>query len=396
MRPTLLLVMLISLMISCKSTQDAPSAIVDNASINKRLTDLSNKMAVHLESITIDSTKIPRAIAEDGTLIAKNSRQWTSGFFPGTLWQLASHSQNEEILKQARTWSNFIEKEKWDTHTHDIGFKVNNTFGQWNKVEPSKRNNDIIVQASATLIKRFNENVKAIKSWDWGKERWIFPVIIDNMMNLEMLFDATDISGDSIYYQIADQHAQTTLANHFRENHSSYHVVDYDTITGAPRNKLTHQGLNDESTWARGQAWGLYGFAMAYDRTGNEAYFKKAKEIANLFFTHPNMPTDLIPYWDFDALNIPDEAKDVSAAAIAINGLMMLVKHDSENEEKYMKWVNTVIRSLEKEEYQTDKAPFLLGRSTGSVPDSFEVDVPISYGDYFYVQALLQRLDLEK
>ena len=391
-----LIILVVIAITSCQQQKDASNIVIDAGYLTERLDYLTQKMEGHLDQYPPDSLKIPRAIDIDGTLIAKGSRQWTSGFFPGTLWQLAAHSKSQKIISQARSWSSFVEKEKWDTHTHDLGFKVNSAYGKWNIVEPTQEHNDIIVQAAKTLILRYNETVGAIRSWDFGKDRWQYPVIIDNMMNLEMLFDATAITGDSIFDTIAKQHAETTLANHFRSDESSYHVIDYDTLTADIRNRHTHQGINHESAWSRGQAWGLYGFAMAYDRTGDPRFLAKAKAIANFFFTHPNLPEDMIPYWDFDAENIPNEPRDVSAAVIAANGLMKLAQADPKSKTRYLKWVDTILSTLDQEDYQTDIIPFLLGHSTGSVPGKFEVDKPISYGDYYYVEALLQRLAMTK
>jgi rhamnogalacturonyl hydrolase YesR len=251
---------------------------------------------------------------------------------------------------------------------------------------------EVIIQASKTLIKRYNPAVGAIKSWDWSGDKWQFPVIIDNMMNLEMLFDATDFTGDSSYYKVAYTHAKTTLKNHYRSDMSSYHVIDYDTLTGMIRNRHTHQGFSHESAWSRGQAWGLYGFAHAYSRTGDKAFLEGAIKIADYFFNHPNMPKDLIPYWDFDAPNIPNEPRDVSAATVAASALLQLMKFDTANKDKYMAWVDRIITSLEYPQYQSNVTPFLLSQSTGSIPGNFEVNVPIIYGDYYYVETLLKRL----
>jgi hypothetical protein len=387
--------LLISIIVwSCKSAAKSDSRIIINKEyLENRLTELSSIMESKLSKFPIDSLNIPRAMESDGTIIAGKSRQWTSGFFPGTLWQLASQTQSPSIIKAAEQWTSFVEKEKWDDHTHDLGFKVNSAFGKMDLVKPSANNKEIIIQASKTLIDRFIPKVGSIRSWDFGRERWQFPVIIDNMMNLEMLFDATEFSEDSIYYDVAHKHGHTTLKNHFRADHSSYHVIDYDTLTGEVRNRHTHQGLNHESSWSRGQAWGLYGFAMAYDRTGDRAFFDQASNIASFFFNHPNLPEDMIPYWDFDASNIPDEPKDASAAAVAAVGLMKLAKYDTENRVKYMEWVDTILSSLGSPEYQSDAVPFLLDHSTGSVPGDFEIDVPIVYGDFYYVEALITRLN---
>ncbi|MEO0338584.1 MAG: glucuronyl hydrolase, partial [Bacteroidota bacterium] len=254
----------------------------------------------------------------------------------------------------------------------------------------------IIVEASNTLIKRYNEEVGAIRSWDFNKEVWQFPVIIDNMMNLEMLFAATQYTGDSVYYDIAYQHAMTTIDNHFREDHSTYHVIDYDTLSGKVRNRHTHQGAAHESAWARGQAWGLYGYTMAYGITKEPKFLETAKNIAQLFFEHPNMPDDKVPYWDFDAPNIPNEPRDASAAAIAASAMLELLEYDPAQKEQYLEWVDTILQTLGDEDYQSDTTPYILEHSVGSVPGDSEVDVPLTYADYYYVEALLRRLAIEK
>jgi len=231
------------------------------------------------------------------------------------------------------------------------------------------------------------------KSWTSGFHHdhlWDFPVIIDNMMNLEMLFEATKLTGDSSFYHVADQHAKTTLKNHFRPDNSSYHVISYNPKTGAVEKKNTHQGFSHESAWSRGQAWGLYGFTAAYRYTKNPAYLEQAKKIAEYIFTHPNLPADLIPYWDYNAPNIPDEPRDVSAATVTASGLFELSEHDQANADKYVNWANQILTSLESETYQLDTPPFFLKHSVGSIPGEFEMDAPIIYADYYYVEALLR------
>jgi len=211
------------------------------------------------------------------------------------------------------------------------------------------------------------------------------------MMNLEMLFEATKLSGDSTFYHIADQHAETTLNNHFREDNSSYHVVDFSKETGKVVKKNTHQGFNHESAWSRGQAWGLYGYTVSYRYTGDQRYLDQAKKIAKYIFNHPNLPQDLIPYWDYDAPNIPNEPRDVSAAAITASGLYELAKYDTENTKKYNDWADKILSSLSTAKYKFDTPPFFLQHSVGSIPGKFEIDTPIIYADYFYVEALLRQ-----
>lgn len=376
---------------SCSIKQEAKKTIKEADVVKDRLDELSVKMLNHLDNYPLDSTNIPRSVKADGTIKAGKSREWTSGFFPGVLWQLYDHSKNQKIKEAAVKWTAFVEKEKWDDHTHDLGFKLYCSFGKAYHINDNQAYKDIVVQASNTLIQRYNENVDAIRSWDFNAKKWEFPVIIDNMMNLEMLFEATRLTGDSLYHNIAYRHAKTTLENHFRADHSSFHVVVFDTLSGKVLQKITHQGLNDESAWARGQAWGLYGFTMAYGWTKDPKFLEKAKAIAQFFFTHPNLPQNYIPYWDFDASDIPNEPRDVSAAAIAASGLLELMKYDKINKNKYAVWVNHILTTLSSPNYQTDIPPFLLDHSTGSMPGNFEIDVPIVYADYYYVEALLRK-----
>ncbi|MEM1122124.1 MAG: glucuronyl hydrolase, partial [Bacteroidota bacterium] len=186
-------------------------------------------------------------------------------------------------------------------------------------------------------------------------------------------------------------HAQKTLHNHFRKDNSSYHVIDYFPETGEVRKRNTHQGHSHESAWSRGQAWGLYGFTVAYRETKNSAYLEQAKKIADFFFTHPNMPDDKIPYWDFDAPNIPNEERDASAAAIAASGLIELSQHDTANKDKYLKWADQVLASLSSKAYEATTPPFFVTQSVGSKPHNSEINVPINYADYYFVEALLRR-----
>ena len=357
---------------------------------------MSEKALSYLAQLPPDSMAIPRALREDGSLHATGSRDWTSGFYPGELWQLYEFSQDDKLATAAKAWTAFIEKEKSDTHTHDLGFKIFCSFGHGYRLTNDPHYKEVILDASRTLIRRFNKQVGCIRSWDFNTETWQFPVIIDNMMNLDMLFAATRLSGDSTYYKIAYQHALTTLKNHVRDDHSTYHVIDYDTLTGEVRHRHTHQGAAPESAWSRGQAWNIYGFAVAYRETEDERFLDQAKAAARFFYTHPNLPDDYIPYWDFDAPHIPNEPRDASAAAIASSGLLILYELDPQNREQYLKWADRTLLSLSSVDYQSDTPPFLLQHSVGSIPGAFEIDVPIIYADYYYVEALMKRRALVK
>jgi len=381
---------------ACKSSNSNNEIL--NKSINSpkaQLENLSKRAVEDLKIISFDSTAIPRTLESDGTLKGSRSKSWTSGFYPGMLWQLYGFSNNEKLKQAAIQWTAVVEKEKMDRGTHDLGFKIYCPYGNAYAITKDKKYADVFLTAAKTLSTRYNPKVGAIRSWDFNKDVWNYPVIIDNMMNLEMLFEATNYSGDSSFYHIADQHAKTTLKNHFRSDYSSYHVVSYNPETGEVEKKNTHQGHNHESAWSRGQAWGLYGFATTYRYTKNPAFLDQAIKIADYIFNHPNLPKDLIPYWDYDAPNIPNEPRDVSAAAVTASGLYELSAHDPQNAQKYNDWANTILESLNAEKYQCDTAPFFLKHSVGSIPGEFEIDAPIIYADYYYVEALNRQLNIQ-
>ena len=381
----------IIVLLGCNQTASKEGSIGNNTkSTNSQntLDNLSARAISDLDLIPLDSMSIPRTIDENGKLEGTPSKSWTSGFYPGLLWQLYAYSKDEKLKNGAQKWSSFVEKEKFDGGTHDLGFKIYCPFGNAYNTTNNTEYKEIFITAAKTLCTRYNSNVGALRSWDHHKHLWDFPVIIDNMMNLEMLFEATKLTGDSTFYHIADTHATTTLNNHFRKDNSSYHVVDYDTKTGKATKKNTHQGLNHESAWSRGQAWGLYGYTVVYRYTKDEKYLNQAQKIAEFIFNHPNLPEDKIPYWDYDAINIPNEPRDVSAAAVAASGLLELSTHDKANATKYQGWANEILSSLNTDNYKCDTAPFFLKHSVGSIPGEFEVDAPIIYADYYYVEAL--------
>lgn len=338
----------------------------------------------------------PRTM-DKGELRLVASRDWTSGFFPGVLWFLYEYSGKQEWKDNAEVYTGNIEQEKFNGGTHDMGFKIYCSFGTGYRLAKNPQYKDVIIQSAKTLSARFNPVVGAIRSWDQNRDKWGYPVIIDNMMNLELLFAATRMTGDSSFYKIAVSHANTTMKNHFRADYSSYHVVDYDTATGKVAGKTTHQGYGNESAWARGQAWGLYGYTMCYRFTKNPVYLRQAENIAAFIFNHPNMPADLVPYWDFNAPGIPGEERDASAAAVLASGLYELSVY-SKNGKSYKLKADRIIESLTKS-YRSpvgESKGFILLHSTGSKPAGSEVDAPLSYADYYYLEALLRAKKLKE
>lgn len=340
----------------------------------------------------------PRNSEPDGTLNLVPSKDWTSGFFPGELWFLYEYTQNNFWKKKAQQHTDILEKEKMNGSTHDMGFKVYCSFGNGYRLTQDEHYKEVLLQSARTLATRFKPAAGIIRSWDHSTAKWVCPVIIDNMMNLELLFWATKESKDSTFYRIAVDHAKTTMKHHFRPDFSSYHVIDYDTITGQVLKKNTHQGFADESAWSRGQAWALYGYTMCYRETRLPEFLEQAQNIEKYLFTHPNMPEDLIPYWDFDAPGIPDEPRDVSAATVIASALYELSLYDPEKGERYRSNADKIIENLTKHYRATLKKDngFLLLHSTGTKPTNTEVDVPIVYADYYFIEALMRKNKLEK
>ncbi|MEM0962924.1 MAG: DUF4861 family protein [Bacteroidota bacterium] len=335
--------------------------------------------------------EIPRSLEPDGSADASPASEWTSGFYPGTLWLLYEHTRDEAFAEAARRWTAVVEPEKQNGGTHDMGFKVHTSAGNALRLTSEDRYRDVVVEAAETLLTRFDPDVGAIKSWDWG--RWRFPVIIDNLMNLELLYAASELTGDERFAEVATQHARTTLAHHFRDDASSVHVVEFDEATGERLARKTWQGVSDASAWSRGQAWALYGYTMAYRASGEADFLDQARRVADLVLDHPRRPGDGVPYWDYDAPAIPDEPRDASAAAVIASALVELAGLAPDDRDRYLAEADLILAALAQDYLVADDLdePFLLDHSVGSVPGGFEVDVPLTYADTYYVEALLRR-----
>lgn len=336
----------------------------------------------------------PRSIDKDGNLVLVGPKDWCSGFFAGTLWQMYQYSHEQYWRENAvsNTW--LIESAKWHRGTHDLGFMIGDSFGKAYQLTEEQSYRDVMLQAAHTLCTRFSPKVGCIRSWDHNADKWKFPVIIDNMMNLEMLFEAYELTGDKSFYDIAVSHANVTMKNHFRDDYSSFHVVDYDPVTGAVRSRITHQGYSDDSFWSRGQGWALYGYTMCYRYTHDQRYLEQAKNVAKFLFSLKNMPEDGIFYWDMKDPAIPDAPRDASSAALVASAFYELQGYvDAELGKQYKAYADKIVNSLI-DHYQApvgSNQGFLLLHSTGHKPGNSEIDVPINYADYFYLEALLRK-----
>ena len=336
----------------------------------------------------------PRSIDKAGNLVLVGPKDWCSGFFAGTLWQMYQYSHMQFWRENAvsNTW--LIESAKWHKGTHDLGFMIGDSFGKAYQLTGEQSYRDVMLQAARTLCTRYSPKVGCIRSWDHNADRWTFPVIIDNMMNLEILFEAYKLTGDKSFYDIAVSHANVTMKNHFRDDYSSYHVVDYDPVTGTVRSRVTHQGYSDDSFWSRGQGWALYGYTMCYRYTHDQRYLEQAKNIAKFLFSLKNMPEDGIFFWDMKDPSIPDVPRDASAAALVASAFYELQAYvGAELGKQYIAYADKIVNSLI-DHYQApvgSNQGFLLLHSTGNKPANSEIDVPINYADYFYMEALRRK-----
>ena len=334
---------------------------------------------------------------KDRKLITSGSEPWVGGFYPGALFYLYEHTGdtalNNEALKKLRS----LEKEQFNKTTHDLGFMMYCSFGNANRLAPNEKYRQILINSARSLASRFNPAVGCIKSWDSDPGRYM--VIIDNMVNLELLFAATRFTGDSSYYKIAVAHANTTMKNHFRPDYSSYHLVIYNPQTGAVSKRQTVQGAADSSAWARGQAWGLYGYTVMYRETKDRKYLHQAEHIAQFILNHPNLPADKIPYWDFNAPGIPDAPRDASAGAVICSALLELAGYtDAKASKVYFKAAQKMLSALCSPAYMAsdgDNGGFLLKHGVGNFPRNADIDVPLIYADYYFAEALSRYRDLK-
>lgn len=341
--------------------------------------------------------RIPKTIDKLGRMVYIPIDDWCSGFFPGSLCYLYQLTNDKSWLLQSRRFTEALDSIQYLTWHHDVGFMIGSSYLNIYRLSPNKAYKKAIIQTAKSLCTRFRKKAGVIQSWNvdrgWQSKRgWTCPVIIDNMMNLELLFEATRLSGDSTYWKVAVSHANKTLENQFRKDGSCYHVVDYDPNNGAVLHRQTAQGYADNSAWARGQAWAVYGYTVCYRYTHDRKYLDQAVKTLNFVMQNPNLPEDLIPYWDFDAPNIPNEPRDVSSAACIASALYEMNNYLPDN--GYTSLADRIIRSLSSPKYRAPLGKngcFLLMHSVGSIPHNNEIDVPLNYADYYFLEALTRR-----
>ncbi len=338
-----------------------------------------------------DPLKFPVSTLPDGSWKTGDMYDWRSGFFAGCLWYGYELTGDETLKTAALRWTESLEPVSGYTGNHDVGFMIYCSYGNALRLTGNEAYRDVIVRAAQSLATRYTRNTGVIQSWN-ARDPWLYPVIIDNMMNLELMFKAYKFSGISEINLIAEEHALNTVRNHIREDGGSFHVVDYDPDTGAVREKYTAQGYARDSTWSRGEAWGLYGFTMTYRETKNKVFLDTACRLADYFIGH--LPEDHVPYWDFNLPQTDGEPRDTSAAAIAASGLLELSTHvaDSAKSKHYRDTALAILTSLCSPPYLAEgsNSAGVLLHGTGSKPHGSEIDVSLIYGDYYFLEALLR------
>ncbi|MFS4467461.1 glucuronyl hydrolase [Maribacter sp. 2210JD10-5] len=398
-----------------KKSNDAQDAEGDEKLVSKSF-DVA--MAQYDEMLTTleKDARFPKSVDDEGQLTLEPIKGWTSGFFPGSLWMIYEYSDDDKWKAAAEKWTHFLEPLQDYSGDHDIGFRMFNSYGNGLRLTGNSAYDSVLIRSAQSLCKRFNPNVAAIKSWDkaksWdGKTEWYYPVIIDNMMNLELLFYAFKKTGNPKFEEVALTHANTTIKDFYRPDYSSYHVVNYDSIAGKILDKATAQGYADNSAWSRGQAWGLYGFTVMYRETKDKKYLDHACQIAKYIMGHTNLPEDLVPYWDYHVHeegyqpdwnyrpeDYPDIPRDASAAAITASALYELSTYTDKNKSiSYIGFADELLQSLSSDDYLAEVGKnnnFILKHSVGSIPHGAEIDKPLIYADYYFLEALLRKQKL--
>ena len=341
--------------------------------------------------------RLPQSYEEkNNKFISKDIGWWCSGFYPGSLWYIYEQTKDEVIKKEAERSMDLLKPNETNTGTHDLGFMMYCSFGNAYRLTKDEKYKDIIFKSAEALSTRYRPSIKSIQSWNTNKY-FKCPVIIDNMMNLEMLDWVSDNGGDKKYKEIAINHSNTTLKNHYRPDYSSYHVVDYNLQTGGVIRKATWQGAADCSSWSRGQSWGLYGYTVMYRFAKDKKYLDFARHIAHFILNNPNLPEDKIPFWDFGAPQIPYTERDASAAAIMASALLELGQYTNGSEkQEFISNAEEMLESLSSDNYRAkagQNGGFLLMHSTGAKPLNSEIDVPLIYADYYFLEALKRYKD---
>ncbi|WP_282165553.1 glycoside hydrolase family 88 protein [Cellulophaga baltica] len=388
------LMLTIVLIVSCSPTKKEAPVF----SAQEMLDESVIKTKETLKGLSVKDSFLRNIPENQTTWESVGVNDWCSGFWPGVLWYAYEASNDTSLKKEAEAFTAPIKTIAYNSaRNHDIGFMVYCSFGNGYRITGNPEYKEVLLSAADTLATLYNDKVGSILSWPEKREEYAHNTIIDNMMNLELLFWAAKNGGDQRLYDIATSHAEVTMNNLVREDNSLYHLGSFNEETGEFLKGYTHQGYADESMWARGQTWGIYGFAMAYRETGRKDFLEISIKLADHFLER--LPEDGIPFWDFDDPKIPNAPKDASAAAIAACGMFEIANlvEDVTLKNKFNTAATKFVEILSSYAYYSgDKNQALLLHSTGHLPNNSEIDMPIIYADYYYMEALMRLKKLEE
>ena len=343
----ILLISILGLLTLASCTKQEPmEALID------RVFTVAEQQYTAMDTRLTEKT-LPRTLSADGEFVSSNIYWWCSGFYPGSLWYIYEYTRKDAVKTLAEKNTLKLDSIQYVTRDHDVGFQLNCSYGNAFRLTGNEAYKQVLYQGAKSLSTRFNPAAGVIRSWDFVRKGcdWKFPVIIDNMMNLELLLSMSKAYADDSLQNIACTHANTTIQHHFRDDYSTYHLVDYDPETGAVRGKQTVQGFSDDSSWSRGQAWALYSYTMMFRLTGYQNYLLQAGHIADMLLRR--LPADGIPYWDFDAPVEEQTYRDASAAAIMASAFIELSRYipGTDAKESYLAMAEKQLRTLASKEY---------------------------------------------
>lgn len=403
------------LLLSAAMTFGVVSAMSQNSekAFVKENFDFAVRQTEHmLKAVPAGKAAMPHTMNKSGKTSCVSIYGWTAGFFPGNLWYLTEYTGDPVWKDSAEVWTKKMEPIQKFTDNHDIGFMMYCSYGNAYRLTKNEAYKDILVESAKSLCTRYNPTIGAIKSWNswrsWnGDEVFKFPVIIDNMMNLELLFFASKATGDDSYKKVAISHAEKTMVNQIRKDGSAFHLTLYSPETGKFIKGETSQGYSDNSAWSRGQGWAIYGFTVVYRETKDPRFLATALKTADYYVDHANLPSDKIAWWDFNAYQpgfvpgkrsnagkIVTNYRDASAAAVTASALFELSTYTKgEKQKKYWNTAKQILESLGSPQYRAKEGTngnFILMHSVGAIPHNSEIDVPLVYADYYFLEALLR------
>lgn len=331
----------------------------------------------------------PSETRPDGSWATTPPTGFGSGSFPGSLWFMYEYTHDSTWRTRAEFWQAPLEEQKFNTSDHDLGFILYNSYGNAYRLTGDARFRDILLTAAHSLSTRYVPSMGYVRSRGDVTDLSNFPVIIDTMINIELLFWGARNGGDPAWAEMAHQHALNTYESHVRDDGSIHQTVNFDPVTGKIKEQGKEQGCRLETTWARGQAWAVYGFTVAYRETKDPRMLYAARKTADYFLSH--VPLDKVPYWDFQAPHIPDEPRDSSAAAATASALIELSQLETNSKRAATYWAaaRDILRSLSSEAYLsrgTSVASILLHGTAYKPHDRF--DQGLVYGDYYFLEAL--------